>query len=457
MRIVVLGAGAVGLALAYLLQRQGTVVTVVEAAPEPGGLLATFDAGRGHRLERFYHHFFTHDAEIRWLLDELGLASEVRFRPTTMGLLRDGSFFPFDGPRDLLRLGALPLSARLRFAASSLLLGSWPGYLEAEDRSALEWFRRWAGPEATEGIWAPLLRVKFGDQAERIPLAWMAGRLRQRMRSRRGSREHLGYLQGSLQRLVDGLTTSLKAGGTRLFTGTPATGLILRDGKVRGVDTPRGPITGDAVIATLPPPLLAPLVRPFHPSYAAELEGIEYLAVITVVLALAEPLSPVYWLNVADPGHPFGAVIEQTRLVPAADYGGRHLLYLSRYLTTRDELWQLDDDALWQRCRRQLESHFGRPLEGLVRARWTFRARHAAALCDLGFGRRVPAFHSPLPGLHLATMCHIYPDERSVNNSIRVAAEAVRCLGLNAAAVPRGSGCAARYGFAAAPQPRQVP
>ena len=61
MKVIVIGAGATGLTVAYLLARTGVRVTVLEAASRPGGLLATFDTGDGHLLEQFYHHFFTHD------------------------------------------------------------------------------------------------------------------------------------------------------------------------------------------------------------------------------------------------------------------------------------------------------------------------------------------------------------------------------------------------------------
>jgi hypothetical protein len=39
--------------------------------------------------------------------------------------------------------------------------------------------------------------------------------------------------------------------------------------------------------------------------------------------------------------------------------------------------------------------------------------------------------------MFLAAMPHVYPDERSCNNSVRVAAEACRVMGLAIPAVPR--------------------
>ena len=210
MKVLVLGAGATGLYDAYLLRQAGLEVHVMDAARRPGGLLATFDIGDGYRLERFYHHFFTHDAEINWLLDELDLRDHVAFRRSTMGVYRDGQVYPFNGLSDLLlRFKPIGWIGRLRFAVSSAMLAYRRAYADREQDAAMPWFERWAGRPATEAIWRPMMNIKFGAAADQIPLAWMAGRLRQRVRSRQEGTEMLGYLRGSLQVSVDRLTDRL--------------------------------------------------------------------------------------------------------------------------------------------------------------------------------------------------------------------------------------------------------
>jgi phytoene dehydrogenase-like protein len=44
-RVVVIGAGAMGLAAGYHAVKRGHAVAVLEAAPEPGGMAAHFDLG----------------------------------------------------------------------------------------------------------------------------------------------------------------------------------------------------------------------------------------------------------------------------------------------------------------------------------------------------------------------------------------------------------------------------
>jgi protoporphyrinogen oxidase len=334
------------------------------------------------------------------------------------------------------------------------MLAYLPSYADAEDTPAAAWLDRWAGRAASGAIWRPLLSSKFGDAAERVPLAWMAGRLRQRARSRKAGGEQLGYLTGSLQVLVDRLVERLTADSVEIRLSAPVERFITDAGRVIGVATPGGDVTGDAVLATVPTAILAPLVKPLDAGFADRLAELPYLGAICVVLALKSQALPVYWLNVADPGYDFGGMIEQTNFVPAEEYAGRHIVYLSRYLPVTHPLWDTADDVLIERAVNQLARATGEPPGSSRRLRddlvhgWVFRGRYAAPRTEIGFHRRIPPFRSMVPGLFVASMCHVYPDERSVNNSIRVAAEAVRAMGLAAAAdaVPRGISLSAKYG-----------
>ncbi len=446
MDVIVVGGGATGLAAAYLLRRNGADVTVLEASPEPGGLLSTFEVGEGARLEYFYHHFFTHDAEINWLLGELGLEDRAIFRPTTMGMMRDGEIYPFNGPADVLTFGAMSFQARLRFGMSAAMLTYLPGFEDDEETSALEWFRRWAGKEATGTIWEPMMDIKFGDAADQIPIAWMAGRLRQRARSRDGTEEKLGYLKGSLQVLVDRLVEMLREEGVEVRCNAPVEQLITSDGHVAGVETPEQEIEADAVLSTIPTPILAGLVEDINGEYASSLREIEYMGAICTILSMEEPLSPVYWLNVADPGYSFGGVIEQTHLIPPEEYGGRHLAYLSRYVCHDHPLWSKGDEELLHQQFGELERLFGRDVKPIVNDHWIFRGRFAAPVTGLKFSEKIPSYDTPIPGLYMTAMPHVYPDERSTNNSIRIAAAVVNSMGISTEFIPRGNTMAAKYG-----------
>ncbi len=444
--LVILGGGATGLVAAYLAARAGHSVVVLEGTAEPGGLLGTFPIG-GTRLEHYYHHFFTHDAELRWLIGELGLTEKLRFLPASMGVFRDGGLHPFNGPRDLLRFPPLSLPAKLRFGASGWFLGKFADWRRREDTPALEWFYRYAGRAATDAIWRPMLEIKFGPYANRVPVAWMVGRLRQRMSSREAGDERLGYIDGSLQTLLDALLARLRSLGVQIVTDARVTGLDLRDGRLAAVRTTAGEFGGDRFLATIPTVHLAPLLQEARPDYAAALARIEYFGAVCTVLEMTKPLSSTYWLNVADPGFPFGGVIEHTNLIPPATYGGRHLAYLSRYFENTNPLATAPKDAVAAEMTAPLARLFPAFRRDDLAAVHVFRTATAATVCDLRFSEKVPAARTPIPNLFLGAMAHVYPDERSCNNSIRVAAEVCRVMGLDTASIPRGSSLSGLIGM----------
>ena len=140
MKVVIVGGGVTGLSLAYLLAESGVTVQVLEASDRVGGLLNTFDVGNGKRLEYFYHHFFTHDVEINWLLQQLGLDSDVSYVSSTMGIYRNDRIYDFNGIRDLASFNAMSFSGRLRFGLSSALLAYRKKYTNEEHQTALNWF-----------------------------------------------------------------------------------------------------------------------------------------------------------------------------------------------------------------------------------------------------------------------------------------------------------------------------
>ena len=85
-RVVVIGAGAMGLAAAYRALTLGHHVTVLEAAPEAGGMAAHFDLD-GLSIERFYHFVCKSDAPT---FDAAGGAGHRR--PDALARYLDGLF-----------------------------------------------------------------------------------------------------------------------------------------------------------------------------------------------------------------------------------------------------------------------------------------------------------------------------------------------------------------------------
>ena len=75
-RIVVLGAGPMGLAAAQRAAALGHEVDLIEADSKVGGMAAHFDFS-GTSIERFYHFVCKSDAPTFALMSELGISAKV--------------------------------------------------------------------------------------------------------------------------------------------------------------------------------------------------------------------------------------------------------------------------------------------------------------------------------------------------------------------------------------------
>ncbi len=83
-RIAVLGAGPMGLAVAYQLAQDGHQPVVFEADDRIGGMTATFDFA-GLNIERYYHFHCISDTDFLQMLEELGISAKMRWLETKMG------------------------------------------------------------------------------------------------------------------------------------------------------------------------------------------------------------------------------------------------------------------------------------------------------------------------------------------------------------------------------------
>jgi protoporphyrinogen oxidase len=422
MRVAVIGGGVGGGAAALRLRQAGCEVLLYEASDQLGGLVSSFSVG-GEALERYYHHVFPHEDRIQALVAELGL--ELDWLPSTVGVFRDGKVWPFTTARDLLAFRPLPLPSRLRLGIGSQLRARASHSERLDDLPAVEWLERACGRRAAHAVWRPLLRAKFGPAADRVPASWMLARFKQRTGARRsGGGELLGYMRGGFRRLFAALEERLSELGADVRLRTRVDRIEVSDGRVSGV-TARGqtePVEAALFAGTLP---LLP--RLLDTDLA---DGHEGLGVICVVLELERQASPVYWLNVCDDDVPFGGAIEQTNFVDPERYGGRHVLYLSRYYVHSEDVASrdLDDDLVpeWLDALDRVAPGFRGQVPLAAHA---FRAPYAAPLVQVGYARTIPPLLPAEPrGLALATTAQIYPEDRGMDNGVRLAERAVRKL-----------------------------
>lgn len=415
----VIGGGFCGLAAAYELTLRGVSVTLFERDAEVGGLAGSFPAG-GTRLEKFYHHWFTNDVHVMELIAELEKTDLVMTRPTATGTYLAHNFYKLSTPMDLLRFSPLPFFDRIRLGLLALRARRIRNWRALEDRTAAEWLRALGGDRVYEVVWEPLLTGKFGELAEEVGATWFWSKLKLRGGSRgKGGEERLAYYQGGFAALADALADAIRAHGGEIRTNATVQELEVEEGQVKAIVSDGKIEPVDAVIATPALPIVADLVAPHvDEEYAERLLRIRYLANLCVVLELDRSLSDLYWLNVNDPGFPFVGVIEHTNFEPSDTYGGRHIVYLSKYLPETDQLFRMADDEVIAFAIENLRKMFPDLRDDIVLGAHVWRARYAQPVVERNYSRLIPDTRTPLANLYLATMAQIYPQDRGTNYAI---------------------------------------
>jgi protoporphyrinogen oxidase len=275
----------------------------------------------------------------------------------------------------------------------------------------------------------------------------MIGRMRQRMNSRKSGDERLGYLEGSLQLLLDTLLEKLKQLNVELVPNAPVEKITFENNRVTAINTPFSNYTGKNFLFTIPGTYLAPLLEKEQPQLARRLSSIQYFGAVCVILELSQPLSDIYWLNIADEGFPFGGIIEHTNFIAEREYNGSHIAYLSRYFAGEEAIASMTEEEIKGMMIKQLPKIYPGFDNSRIKNSFVFRTNTAATVCDLNFSEKVPGCKTEIDNLYIANMSHVYPDERSTNNSIKIAAEALRCMGISTGVPEKTNSLSGKIGF----------
>ena len=427
-RVAVVGGGLAGLVAADRLLAAGLSVVVHEKYPAAGGLVGTFSVG-GTPLERFYHHLFTSDVDYVSLAAELGLDGEIEWLPSKMGFFSRGRLWDFGTPVSLLGFSPLGVKGRAELVLSTLRLRGIRDWRSLEGETAVGWLRKNGYGRVLDVVWGPLLAQKYGRRAEEVGLVWLWGKiaLRTRSRDRTGLGERLGYMRGSFGRVVDALLARIAARGGELRASRPVR-VAARDGGRWRVDVRDGTEEFDLVLSTVAIPELLRIAPDLPAESRARWAEISYAHALCPVLVLDAPLTPYYWTNVGDVTMPFGGVIEHTNYVPAARYGGRHVVYLSDYVLPDDPKWSMPDRDLWELYLPAVARVAPSFDPSRVVERHLFRAEHAQPIVGPHYSRVVPPVRTGVPGLYSAAMAQVYPEDRGQNYAVRIAREASAAL-----------------------------
>lgn len=413
-RIAVLGAGPMGLAVAYQLVLDGHHPVVFEADDRVGGMTACMDFS-GLRIERYYHFHCTSDQAFLHILGELGISDRMRWVATKMGYWHQGKVQAWGTPMALLRFEGLGLIPKLRYALHAFASIKRNDWHDLDDVEATGWIRRWVGEEAWDVLWHKLFALKFYDYTSQLSAAWIWSRIRRIGRSRYNVfKEKLGYLEGGSDVLLNAMKAAIEARGGIIRLGTPVQKVVIRDGAVNGIDVGKGVESFDKVVSTVPVPFVARLIPDLPVEILNQFQAIRNIAVVCVIATLRKPVTKNFWLNVNDPEMDIPGIVEYSNLRPL----DRHVVYVPFYMPGEHPKFADANEVFLEKVRNYIKRINPNVTDEDFIDMRASRYRFAQPICGPGYLRGLPPVKLPVAGLWVADTSYYYPEDRGISESI---------------------------------------
>jgi len=292
---------------------------------------------------------------------------------------------------------------------------------------ASEWLIRVFGGANYSKMWGPLLKCKLGACREEASAAFIwstISRLYSTREKDASKKERLGYVRGGYRTVVGRLISELESLGGTIVTGTTVESVTASGGGVE-ITTPGGSSLFESAISTVPSPVLAKIAPQLSGKFVKKLLQVKYLGVVCFVLVLKRALSPYYVTNLADEDLPFTGIIEMTNLISSEETAGFHLLYLPKYTSPGDPLFDASEDQIWQIFWTSLKRVFPDLSESDLESRFLFRERFVQPLPVIDYSELVPPMRTEVNGLLLANTTQIVNSTLNNNEMVKIAKRAV--------------------------------
>lgn len=417
-RLIVLGAGPMGLAVAHQAQKHGYDVTILEADDRPGGMAAHFDFD-GLSIERFYHFCCLSDVDTLELLDELGLHGAMKWVSTKMGYYLDGRLIRWGDPVSLLAAPKIDLVTKVRYGLQMFTSTKRSDWERLDSVSAKDWFIGWSGEKAYERLWRRLLELKFFEYADKVSAAWIWQRVKRLGNSRKSLfEEQLGYIEGGTETLMNALADSITANGGVIHYKTRATAFEIENGAIKGVlDDSGHRHEAENVISTIPTPFVPAMFDDAHAALRAPYEAIKNIGVVCVLHKLKRRVTDNFWVNISDRGIDIPGFVEFSNLRPLDDV----VVYVPYYMPQSNAKFGLDDESFVRESFDYLKKINPELSDDDRLSSHVARLRYAQPVCEVGFKDMIPDHVTPVAGLQIADTCFYYPEDRGVSESARFA------------------------------------
>jgi protoporphyrinogen oxidase len=427
--IAVLGAGPMGLAVAYQLVREGKRPVIYEADDRVGGMTASFDFN-GLEIERFYHFHCTSDHAYFDVLKDLGLSDRLHWVATKMGYYYQGNVQPWGNPIALLKFRGLGWVAKFRYGLHAFLCTKRSDWRPLDKIEATVWIKSWVGTEAWEVLWKRLFHYKFYHLSDSLSAAWIWSRVRRIGRSRSSLfAEKLGYLEGGSTTLLQAMQADIIARGGEFRLSAPVSKVHMTGEKVIGLQVGDGPIElYEQIISTIPLPYVPRLMPDLPADILEKFAAQKNVAVVCVIVKLAKSVTENFWLNVNDPDMDIPGLVEYTNLRPL----DHTVVYVPYYMPADLPAFAAPDADFIARTKSYLQRINPDLSDNDFTDMHASRYRFAQPVCGPNFLETVPPAQLPIQGLWVADTSYYYPEDRGISESIQfgrdMARDAVRFI-----------------------------
>jgi protoporphyrinogen oxidase len=415
-RLVVVGAGPMGLAAAQRALTLGHEIDLIEADSKPGGMAAHFDFS-GVSIERFYHFVCMSDQPTFELMDEIGIGDKMRWVETSMAYYMKGRVHKWGDPISLLRFPHLTWMEKFRYGLQVFLTTRARNFERIEHMTSRQWIEGGASKSVYDKLWKRLQELKFYEYADEVSASWIATRIRRIGRSRKSLfQEQLGYIDGGSEALIDAIVNDIHRRGGRIHLSTPVEEITSENGSITGVKAAGKFFQADAVISTVPTPLIGRLVpslpQPGKDMYAA----IKNIGVVCLLFKLRKSVTPHFWVNIIDDGIEIPGIIEFSNLRPLRET----VVYVPYYMPRTQPKWEWSDRQFIKEAFAYLKRINPAISDADLIDSKVGRLTFAQPVCEPNFRHKLPSIQTPIAGLQIADTCFYYPEDRGIAESIRL-------------------------------------